>query len=98
MLVSGCSICELVCRHAVKVSMACHTAAGPCISTDTACSSSLVAVHLAHRGMLARDASGALAGGANALLLPVTSVAICQLQVMEDSMCACSLCTGKDQA
>lgn len=40
-------------------------------------------MHLAHRDLLASDTFGALAGGANAMLLPVTTVAICQLQVMK---------------
>lgn len=47
---------------------------------DTACSSSLVATHLAHRGLLDGESSGALAGGSNIMLSPITTVAICQLQ------------------
>ena len=54
---------------------------GPCIGIDTACSSSLVAGHLAHRGMSNGEATGAVAAGVNAMLSPVTSMAICQLQV-----------------
>ncbi len=55
--------------------------AGPCLATDTACSSSLVAAHLAHRGLQAGEAPAALAAGVNALLSPLTTIAICQLQV-----------------
>jgi acyl transferase domain-containing protein len=54
--------------------------AGPCLATDTACSSSLVAAHLAHRGLQGGEAHAALAAGVNALLSPLTTVAICQLQ------------------
>lgn len=57
------------------------TCAGPCISTDTACSSSLVATHLAHTGITNRESVAAVAGGVNLMLDPVTTVAICQLQV-----------------
>lgn len=55
---------------------------GPCISTDTACSSSLVAAHLAHRGLLAGEATHAVAAGVNLALSPTTTVAICQLQAL----------------
>lgn len=58
---------------------------GPCISTDTACSSSLVAVHLGHRGLLAGESTAAVAGGTNAMLSSVTTVAICQLQARPSS-------------
>jgi len=55
---------------------------GPCVSTDTACSSSLVAVHLGMRSMLTDDATAALAAGANLMLSPTTTAAICQLQAL----------------
>ena len=55
---------------------------GPCVSTDTACSSSLVAAHLAYRGLLDGETTGAVAGGSNLMLSPVTTVAICQLQAL----------------
>ena len=61
--------------------------AGPCISTDTACSSSLVATHLAHGGLLKRETVSALAAGVNIMLSPVTTVAICQLQVRTHWQC-----------
>ena len=56
--------------------------AGPSISTDTACSSSLVATHLAHKGLLEAETTGAVAGGTNIMLSPITTVAICQLQAL----------------
>ena len=56
--------------------------AGPCVSTDTACSSSLVAAHLAHSGILNSESTAAVAAGVNAILSPVTTVAICQLQAL----------------
>eukprot|EP00887_Chlorella_sp_A99_P003340 scaffold26.g3340.t1 len=52
---------------------------GPCVSTDTACSSSLVAAHLAHAGLLAGEASTAVAAGSNLMLLSGTTAAICML-------------------
>lgn len=73
---------------------------GPCVSTDTACSSSLVATHLGARAILGNEASAALAGGSNVMLLGQTSAGICQLQVPLPSvtssdngfewLCACS--------
>lgn len=59
----------------------CTVHAGPCISTDTACSSSLVATHLAHSGVVNNESVAAVAGGVNIMLAPLTTVAICQLQV-----------------
>ncbi len=53
---------------------------GPCVSTDTACSSSLVAGHLAHKGLMNREATMAVAAGVNTMLSSLTTVAICQLQ------------------
>jgi hypothetical protein len=40
-----------------------------------------VATHLAHSGLLKRETVSALAAGVNIMLSPVTTVAICQLQV-----------------
>lgn len=62
-------------------SLSTHLSAGPCVSTDTACSSSLVATHLAHTGLERRETVSAVAAGVNLMLSPVTTVAICQLQV-----------------
>ena len=53
---------------------------GPCVSTDTACSSSLVAAHLACAALRERECATSLAAGVNAMLSPLTTVKICQLQ------------------
>ena len=58
------------------------TLQGPCVSTDTACSSSLVAAHLGHTGILAGQATAAVAAGVNAMLSATTTAAICQLQAL----------------
>jgi thioester reductase-like protein len=47
---------------------------GPSLVVDTACSSSLVAVHLACRSIWQGEADLALAGGANLMLHPGTSI------------------------
>lgn len=57
-------------------------AAGPCLSTHTACSSSLVATHLAHTGLLNREAESAASCGVFMVLLPDTMSGICQLQAL----------------
>ncbi len=54
---------------------------GPCVGSDTACSSSLVAAHFADSSVRNQQATAAIAAGVNAILSPLTSVAICQLQV-----------------
>lgn len=56
--------------------------AGPCVSTDTACSSSLVAAHQAHKGLLAGETVAAVAGGVNAMLLPITTASICGMSAL----------------
>ena len=56
--------------------------AGPCLSTHTACSSSLVATHLAHTGLLNREAESAASCGIFMVLLPDTMSGICQLQAL----------------
>lgn len=47
---------------------------GPSVSLDTACSSSLVAVHLACQSIWSGDSKLALAGGANAIFMPVNTI------------------------
>ena len=57
-------------------------AQGPTFSVDTACSSSLVAVHSAVLSLRARECDMALAGGVNAILSPVTTIALSKAQMM----------------
>jgi acyl transferase domain-containing protein len=57
-------------------------AQGPNISVDTACSSSMVAVHLAVRGLRAREADLALAGGVNVTLIADPSVLTSRARMM----------------
>lgn len=46
---------------------------------DTACSSSLVATHLAHRGLLNRETTAAIAAGVNLMLVPSTTTNLAAL-------------------
>lgn len=55
---------------------------GPTMSVDTACSSSLVATHLAVQSLRNNECDLALAGGVNALLSPVTTIALSKAQMM----------------
>ncbi len=55
---------------------------GPSLALDTACSSSLVAVHLACQSLHAGECRLALAGGANAILTPQTTVALAHAHMM----------------
>ncbi|MCA9133497.1 MAG: acyltransferase domain-containing protein, partial [Planctomycetales bacterium] len=66
----------------------CFDLRGPNVAVDTACSSSLVAVHLACESLWRGEATMALAGGVNALLLPDFYVAFSQLGVLSpDGRC-----------
>jgi len=49
---------------------------GPSFAIDAACASSLLAVHLACRSLRTGECRLALAGGANAILIPGTSIAM----------------------
>ena len=61
---------------------------GVSLATDTACSSSLVAMHLARRALLNREASAALCGGVNALMLPGLFIALTKLRMLSaDGRC-----------
>jgi acyl transferase domain-containing protein/acyl carrier protein len=48
---------------------------GPCMAVDTACSASVLTVHLGCQSLRARECNLALAGGANLLISPATSIA-----------------------
>ena len=61
---------------------------GPSISVDTACSSSLTAIHLACRDIQAGTCTAALAGGANLLLTPQTTMGFQQAHMLSpDGRC-----------
>ncbi|MDK2660814.1 SDR family NAD(P)-dependent oxidoreductase [Cupriavidus sp. LEh21] len=61
---------------------------GPSLQLDTACSSSLVAMHLACQSLRSGEADVALAGGANLMLTPDMTVALCELQALSpDGRC-----------
>ncbi|MEH2048357.1 type I polyketide synthase [Nostoc sp.] len=55
---------------------------GPCFSVDTACSSSLVTVHLACQSLRRGESDLALAGGANAVLLPQLSICLSKAHML----------------
>jgi acyl transferase domain-containing protein/NADPH:quinone reductase-like Zn-dependent oxidoreductase/NAD(P)-dependent dehydrogenase (short-subunit alcohol dehydrogenase family)/aryl carrier-like protein len=57
-------------------------AQGPNITVDTACSSSMVAIHLAVKGLRAREADLALAGGVNLTLIADPSVLTSRARMM----------------
>lgn len=55
---------------------------GPSIVVDTACSSSLVAVHLACRSLRSGECDAALAGGANVMLTPESTIAVSRMRML----------------
>ncbi|MDQ4103460.1 MAG: type I polyketide synthase, partial [Actinomycetota bacterium] len=55
---------------------------GPSMAIDTACSSSLAAVHLACESLLSGESSLALAGGANLMFDPSTSISFCKANML----------------
>src|SRR5690606_14256209 len=55
---------------------------GPSLLVDTLCSSSLLAVHLAVQSLRAGECRVALAGGANLMLAPETTLASCKLRAL----------------
>ncbi|XP_070560650.1 mycocerosic acid synthase-like isoform X1 [Ptychodera flava] len=61
---------------------------GPSYTIDTACSSSLYAIHQACEAIRNGDCQMAVAGGANLLLLPATSIGFCQAGMLSpDGRC-----------
>jgi microcystin synthetase protein McyG len=55
---------------------------GPNLAIDTACSSSAVAIHLACQSLRQNECRVALAGGANALLVPHVTIALAQAHML----------------
>jgi len=55
---------------------------GPCMAIDTACSSSLVALHAACQSLQHRECSLAISGGTNVILLPETTIALSQRELL----------------
>lgn len=58
---------------------------GPSVSVDTACSSALVAVSLACQAIWSGECEGALAGGANALISPNSSIGFSKAGMLSPS-------------
>jgi acyl transferase domain-containing protein/NADP-dependent 3-hydroxy acid dehydrogenase YdfG/acyl carrier protein len=62
---------------------------GPALHLDTACSSSLVTLHLACQSLRQRECDLAFSGGANLMLSPEMTIALCELQALSpDGRCA----------
>ncbi len=55
---------------------------GPCLSVDTACSSALLAVHLACESLRRGECELAIAGGANVIASPISSLVFSQAQML----------------
>lgn len=55
---------------------------GPNLAIDTACSSSAMAIHLACQSLRQKECSLAIAGGANAMLLPQVTIMLSQAQML----------------
>ena len=61
---------------------------GPSLALDTACSSSLVAIHLACQSLRLGECDMAVAGGANAILSPETTIALSRARMLSpDGRC-----------
>ncbi len=61
---------------------------GPSVVVDAACASSLLAVHQARQSLLSGESSLALAGGANLILVPGTSVSLAKARLLSpDGRC-----------
>lgn len=61
---------------------------GPSLTLDTACSSSLVAVHLACQSLWNKEATLAVAGGANLILEPLISIGYSRSKILSpDARC-----------
>jgi acyl transferase domain-containing protein len=55
---------------------------GPNLAVDTACSSSAMAIHLACQSLRQKECSLAIAGGANAMLMPQVTIMLSQAQML----------------
>ena len=57
---------------------------GPCMTIDTSCSASLVAIHAACQSLRLGESSLALAGGANIMCAPDTTIALSRSHMLAD--------------
>lgn len=61
---------------------------GPSMIVDTACSSALVALNQACRALWSGECEAAIAGGVNAILLPIPYIAFCSINMLSpDGRC-----------